>query len=67
MELKTFSMDPSPEALHRYLQRNYPGGRYTRAYEAGFCGFWIHRNLESLGIKNLVIHAADVASTNKEK
>ena len=67
MELKTFSMDPSPELLHKHLQRNYPGGRYISAYEAGFCGFWIHRSLKSLGINNLVIHAADVASTNKER
>ncbi len=67
MELKTFSMDPSPELLYKHLHCNYPGGRYFSAYEAGFCGFWIHRSLESLGIKNLVIHAADVASTNKER
>ena len=67
MELKTFGMNPSPELLYKHLQRYYPGGSYISAYEAGFCGFWIHRSLESLGIKNLVIHAADVASTNKER
>lgn len=49
------------------MQHHYPGGRYISAYEAGFCGFWIHRKLESFGIKHLVIHAADVASTNKER
>lgn len=51
MELKTFSMDPSPELLYKHLHCNYPGGRYISAYEAGFCGFWIHRSLESLGNK----------------
>jgi transposase len=67
MELRTFSIDPSPEALHSHMQRNYPGGKYISAYEAGFSGFWIHRRLESLAFKNLVIHAADLPSTNKER
>ena len=67
MELKTFSMNPSPEDLYGYMKRNYPNGRYISAYESGFSGFWIHQRLEELGFKNLVIHAADVPTTNKEK
>ena len=67
MELRTFSMNPSPEELHQHMQRYYPGGRYISAYEAGFCSFWIHRNLQELGIKSIVIHAADIPSTNKER
>jgi transposase len=65
--LKTFSMNPSPEGLHRYLIKQYPGGEYRTVYEAGFCGFWIHRCLEQLGIHNLVVHPSDVPSTHKEK
>lgn len=67
MELRTFSMNPSPEELHQHMEHNYPGGRYISAYEAGFCGFWIHRKLHSYGFKNLVIHASDVPTTHKEK
>ncbi len=67
MELKTFSMNPSPEDLNIYLQRHYPGGRYYSTYEAGFCGFWIHRKLHGYGIENIVIHAADVPTSHKEK
>ncbi len=67
MELKTFSMNPSPKELYRHMNHNYPGGQYNSAYEAGFSGFWAHRELEKLGIKNIVIHAADVPITNKEK
>jgi len=67
MELRTFSMNPSPEELHQHMQRYYPGGRYISAYEAGFCGFWIHRKLQELGFKSIVIHAADIPSTNKER
>lgn len=67
MRLKTFSMNPNPKELAKYLKRNYPGGTYKTAYEAGFCGFWIHRELIENGIDNIIIHAADVPTTNKEK
>jgi len=67
MVLKTFTMNPSPHELSRYLCRNYPGGEYWSAYEAGFCGFWIHDELTKLGIRNIVVHAADVPTTDKEK
>lgn len=67
MELITFSMNPSPDELYKYLHRHYPNGDYFSTYEAGFCGFWIHRRLKNLGINNMVIHPADVPTTNKEK
>lgn len=66
LELKTFSINPSPEGLSSYLQSKYPGGEYYTAYEAGFCGYWIHRKLESLGIKNLVVNPADIPVNFKE-
>ena len=67
MMLKTFSMNPDPAGLAKHMRKNYPGGIYKSAYEAGFCGFWIHNQLTELGIENIVIHAADVPTTNKEK
>jgi len=67
MELRTFSMNPSPKELADHLHRNYPEGIFKTAYEAGFCDFWIHHQLESLGLSNCVIHAADIPTTNKEK
>jgi transposase len=67
LQLRTFSMNPSPTELHRYLRNNYPGGEYHTVYEAGYCGFWIHRELTRLGIKNVVVNPADVPSTHKEK
>lgn len=67
MELRTFSMDGSPEVLLKYMRRRYPQGMYHSVYEAGFCGFWIHRQLCSLGFDNIVVNAADVPTTSKEK
>ena len=64
---KTFSQPPEPEVLHQYLQRNFPGGEYYSAYEAGFCGYWIHNKLVSLGIHSIVVNPADIPTTNKEK
>jgi transposase len=64
---KKFSQDPKPEILFNYLQRNFPGAEYYSAYEASYCGFGIHRRLNSLGVKNIVVNAADVPTTDKEK
>jgi len=64
---KTFSQDPKAGILYDYLQRNFPGGNYYSAYEAGFCGFSVHRELEKYGIKNIVANAADIPTTDKER
>ena len=67
LELKTFSMNPSPKELFKYLNRHWSGGLYLSCYEAGFCGFWIHKELTSLGLDNRVVNAADVPTKNKDK
>jgi transposase len=64
---KTFSQPPDSDILHQYLRRNFPGGTYLSAYEAGFCGYWIHNRLLSLGIHSIVVNPADIPTTNKEK
>lgn len=64
---KTFSQDPSPKLLVQYLKRNFPGANYFSAYEASFCGFNGHRELQKLGVKNIVANPADIPTTDKEK
>lgn len=64
---KTFSQPPNPDLLHGYLVKNFPGGSYHSAYEAGFCGYWIHNRLQSLGINSIVVNPADIPTTDKEK
>ena len=66
-ELKIMSMDPSPKLLADHLRKNYPGGIYYAVYEAGYFGFWIARELISLGIKCMVVNPADIPTMNKEK
>jgi transposase len=67
IEIAHFTQPPSAETLSAHLQKNYPGGLYFSAYEAGFCGTGIHEQLCKLGIKNSLVHAADVPATDKQK
>ena len=64
---KTFNSPPSAEALRNYLEENFPGGNYYSAYEAGFAGFWPHYQLLEQGINSIVVNAADIPTTVKEK
>jgi len=66
-EHKTMSQNPNPELLAVYLKRNFPGANYHAVYEAGFSGFSVCRKLNQLGVKCMVIHPADVPTSQKEK
>lgn len=67
VSLNLLSMDPEPNILINYMHKNYPNGIYHSVYEAGFCGFHIHEKLTEAGFDNIIVHAADVPSTGKEK
>ena len=67
LELKTFSMNPSPGDLYKYLTSHYPDGSFFIVYEAGFCGFWPQRKFNELGFNCIVVNPADVPSSSKEK
>lgn len=64
---KTFSSPPKSDKLFNYLNANFPGADYYSAYEAGFTGFWLHRELTKLGIKSIVVNPADIPTTDKER
>ena len=67
MELKTFSQNPSALELSRHLKENYPSADYQACYEAGFCEFRPQREFTEQGIACIVVHPADVPTTDKEK
>jgi transposase len=67
LTVKTFSQDPNPEILQQFLVRNFPNASYHSAYEAGFCGYWIHNRLVALGINSIVVNPADIPTTDKER
>ena len=64
---KTFSMNPKAKELSYYLKKNFPNGNYFSAYEAGFCGYSVHRSLIGEGIQNIIVNPADIPTTDKEK
>lgn len=67
IELKKFTMDPKPLELYNYLKKHYPGGKYYSVYEAGFCGYWIHRELVRLGIENKIVTPSEIPTTVSER
>lgn len=64
---KSFVQNADPQQLVRHLGKTFPGGRYHCVYEAGYCGFWIHDELKRLGVDVIVVNAADVPTSNKER
>jgi len=67
MEIKTIPSAPSPKKLSEYLKREFEGYDIYSVYEAGYCGFWIHKELLRYGIKNIIVNPADVPKGDKEK
>jgi len=66
-EHKTFSQDPKPDVLIRYLRKNFPKAEYHCVYEAGYCGFWIAEEFLAQGIECIVVNPGDVPTKNKER
>lgn len=64
--IERFSQENDAGVLHSHLIGRYPGGTYYSVYESGFSGYSTHYSLESLGIHNIIVNAADVPSTQKE-
>jgi len=65
--MKTFSMNPKPKEISQYMQKHYPGGKYHSVYEAGFTGYWIHRELISYGFNNIIAAPTEIPTSWKEK
>lgn len=66
MFVKNVHQKPDPALMAAYLNGHYPGAHYKVAYEAGKFGFWIQRQLTSLGIECLVVNPADIPRTQKD-
>src|SRR5437588_13080732 len=50
----------SPEVLLNYCKRAFNGSKIKSAYEAGFCGFYLHRFLVSHGIEYIFVHQVSI-------
>lgn len=65
--LKTYSMRPSSKELNKHMEKYYPHGNYHSVYEAGFSGFWLHRELTELGFDNIIVSPSDIPTSSKER
>lgn len=61
------SQKPSAKELFDFLNRHYPDGDYHAVYESGFSGFSTYYALQEAGIDCIVIHAADVPTTQYDE
>ena len=65
--VKRAGMKADPEQLVIFLQRYFPGAKLKTAYEAGFSGFVLHRYLLNKGIENIVVHAASIEISARDR
>lgn len=67
--VKRDTMSAQPWKVIRYLQRHFVGAEIHSVYEAGFCGFGLHRVLVAAGIHNIVVNpgSIEVAANAKVK
>ena len=63
----SFAQHADAKELFDRLNKKFPEAHFMSAYEAGFCGFSAHYALTEQGIENIVVHAADIPTTGKEK
>ena len=65
--VKGHSQKSSAKELLDFLKKHYPDGEYHAVYESGFSGFSTYYALQEAGIDCIVIHAADVPTTQYEE
>lgn len=67
LELRNFTQEPDSTKLANFLHKHYSGANFSCVYEASFGGFNAQRALSTAGIPCMVIHPADVPTSDKEK
>lgn len=65
--VKRASMGAEAEKLEHFLQKYFPGAQIKSAYEAGFSGFALHRYLLTKGVENIVVHAASIEVSSRDR
>ena len=65
--IKRDTIQGSPDALVNYFTKYFRHALIYSAYEAGFCGFSLHRVLKKHGIINSVVHPASIEIASRER
>ncbi len=64
--IRNVHQSPNPQVMVDYLRKNFPQASYKATYEAGKFGFWIQRQLTTLGVECLVVNPADIPRSQKD-
>lgn len=65
--VKRDRLPASPKSLISYCQKFFPHSQVYTAYEAGFCGFFLHRELIANNINNIVVHPASIEIASRDR
>lgn len=65
--VKKATVSANPAELAQSLLSWFKGAEIYSAYEAGFSGFALHRELDKQGIKSIVVNAASIAVAANDK
>jgi transposase len=60
-------MSANADTLISHLKRRSPGAKFKCVYESCAWGFALHRKLTAAGMDCIVVHAADVSTSDKER
>jgi transposase len=65
--VKKATLKGNPEEFVKFLEKFFRGAKIKSAYETGFSGFHLHRFLIQRGIENLVVHAASIEVSARDR
>ncbi len=65
--VKKDTIPAESSALISYIKNNFSGAEIETAYEAGFSGFNLHRQLISAGIKNIIVNPSSIEIISRDK
>lgn len=63
--IKRDKLTADPKQLLQYCN-NFKGAQIESAYEAGFCGFYLHRFLIANGINNIVVNPGSIEVSSRD-
>jgi transposase len=65
--VKRDTLKAEPEHLTKYLNKYFTNAKIKTVYEAGFSGFILHRHLLGEGMDSIVVHAASVEVSARDR
>jgi len=60
-------MESNADKVIEHLHRHYPGAHFKCVYESSAWGFNLQRKLSAAAMECIVVHAADVSTSDKER